>query len=113
MLLVERRRGGQHPEEKFLTKVTEDDETDLIHVITDGYVVVRYRPDLPATQIAQLERWIGPSKKALNGAPQPGQAEPVVVVAAYRTLTCAKFDVAAAMKFSEAWFADVRAGTFR
>ena len=76
-------------------------------------MVVRYRPDLPAAQVEHLRAWIEDNEKALIGAPKPDQTQPVTAVAAYRTLSCSKFEFATLEKFAEEWFADVRAGTFR
>lgn len=106
-------QGGGHPKKTFFAAEETADPVDLVHVIGDGYVIVRYRPDLPAAQVQQLRAWVEGSKKALIGAPRPGQTEPVTAVAAYRTLRCSTFEFAMLETFAEEWFADVRAGTFR
>ena len=96
-------RGG-HPPKQFYGPGDAAPEADLAHVMGDGYVIVRYRADLPERQRDRLRAWVSakPEKYAIV-ASNPGQAEPVRAETAERTLTCEKTDLASVTSFHDNW----------
>jgi hypothetical protein len=100
---------GGHPDKKFFGPDERAPAEDLGHVIADGFVVVRYRPDLPAAQVAELRDWITGLDKALVGASDPEQAQPVTAVTTQRAMRCGDFDGTALRRFADEWFATLRA----
>lgn len=103
--------GGDHPDKMFFGPKETAPVEDLTHVIGDGLVIVRYRPDIPATDVKQLEAFVNDptSGEYVIGAPDPEQKEPVRAVAALRTLSCEKVDMTGLQTFRDDWFAYVRA----
>lgn len=106
--------GGGHPAKKFYGPREAAPGEDLAHVIGDGLVIVRYRPDLPAAAVKELRAFVQePASEYVIGAPDRDQEEPVRAYAAYRTLTCTELDVTALQTFRDSWLAylrDQRAG---
>jgi hydrogenase/urease accessory protein HupE len=102
--------GGDHPPKQFFGPDEEAPEADFAHVIGDGLIAVRYRPDLSASEVNQLRAFVvHPESEYVIGAADPEQDEPVRVVAAVRTLTCTEVDVAGLETFRDDWLAFVRA----
>ena len=68
-------RGG-HPAKTFFGPDEEVPETDLGHVVGDGYIIVRYDPDLPTeaqvSELRDLDR--GPSSSRYTIAANPTSA---------------------------------------
>ena len=102
---------GKHPEKDFYGPTENASDEDLGHVRGDGFVVVRYRPNLSAAQIEELRRWVQSSDKALVAAADPKLKEPVVAKTSLRIATCSTYDFAAVKKFADDWFAEVVAKT--
>lgn len=101
--------GGGHPAKRFFGPDEQAPDADLTHVIGDGMVIVRYRPDLSEAEVEQLETFVmDPGSQYVIGAPDSEQTEPVRAVAALRTLTCTKLDVASLTGFRDDWLAYVR-----
>jgi hypothetical protein len=102
--------GGDHPEKMFFGPEEEAPIEDLTHVVGDGLVIVRYRPDIAPAEVAQLEAFVNhpASSQYVIGAPDPDQTEPLRAVAAVRTLSCTKVDIAGLQRFRDDWFAYVR-----
>jgi hypothetical protein len=101
--------GGGHPKKQFFGPHEQARDADLVHVITDGLVAVRYHPELPAADVKALRRFVThPDSEFVIGAPDPSQTEPVRAVAAYRTLTCSRVDVEGLSTFRDEWLAFVR-----
>jgi hydrogenase/urease accessory protein HupE len=102
--------GGGHPPKDFYEPGEQAPAKAFGHVVGDGFVIVHYRPDLPADQLAQLRAYVNDkSSGKVVGGPDPAQTEPVKAVHAYRTeLVCSAFDLPAVQEFSKAWFADPR-----
>ena len=102
--------GGDHPDKLFFGPQESAPVEDLTHVIGDGLVIVRYRPDLSAADVEQLEAFVGDpaSGQFVIGAPDPEQKEPVRAVAATRTLSCGTVDMTGLQSFRDDWFAYVR-----
>ena len=68
---------GQHPEKEFFGPDEAAPDDDLGHVRGDGFVVVRYRPDLPAAQVDELRAWIeGTDRAHRRRAPTRSRASP-------------------------------------
>jgi hydrogenase/urease accessory protein HupE len=102
---------GGHPGKSFYGPEERVAAGDLGHVVGDGYVVVRYRPDLPRPVGRQLRRWIETSPTpAVVAAPDPEQREPLRAMTAFRELRCSKANVRDLTTFRDRWFADLRAG---
>lgn len=102
--------GGGHPPKMFFGPDETAPNEDLVHVIGDGLVIVRYRPDLPAAQVGQLEAFVDDpaSREYVIGAPDAEQKEPLRAVAAVRTLSCDEFDIDGLTTFRDEWFAYVQ-----
>jgi len=102
---------GGHPEKNFFGPEERAAPNDLGHVVGDGYVVVRYRPDVPPPVGRELRRWIETSPTpAVVAAPDPEQREPLRAITAFRELRCSKAEVRDLTTFRDRWFADLRAG---
>ncbi|WP_328421606.1 HupE/UreJ family protein [Micromonospora sp. NBC_00389] len=101
--------GGGHPVKDFFEPEETVPATSFGHVIGDGFVIVNYRPDLPAEQLAQVRAFVtDPAAGLVVGGPAPGQTEAVKAVHAYRTIACDTLDVDAVRQFTRDWFADSR-----
>lgn len=103
---------GGHPARKFFEPGERVPQEDFGHVLGDGWVIVSYRADLPAADVAALRSWITGSDVAIGAGPSVEQAEALRLRTARRELSCERFDEAQARAFADAWFADVRAGRF-
>jgi len=98
---------GGHPERFYFAP----DETarieDLDHVVADGLVVVRYRPDLDAADHRTIERFVADTEPPyVVAAPDPDQDEPVRAVAAFRTMVCSEVVRAELETFRNEWLAE-------
>lgn len=95
---------GGHPAKAFYGPDEQAPEQDLGHVVGDGYVIVRYRPDLPAEQIAQLETWTTADGGSYTiAAPATEQDEPLRAVTALKTASCERFDLDGLAGFRKRW----------
>ena len=103
--------GGGHPEQQFFGPDEDAPEEDLGHVTGDGFVIVRYRPDLAARGVEKLEAFVTApeSSKYVIAAPDPEQDEPLRAVTASRTLSCRALDLEGLTAFRDEWFAELRA----
>ncbi|MEV6524545.1 HupE/UreJ family protein [Longispora sp. NPDC051575] len=98
-----------HPARAFTEPGQPAPEAGFAHVIGDGYVIVQYRPDLPAGDVDSLRGHItDPGSGRIVAGPAPQQKEALKAVHAYNTLTCSSYDLPALKEFSRAWFADPR-----
>jgi hydrogenase/urease accessory protein HupE len=101
--------GGGHPAKRFFGPREQARDEDLVHVITDGLIAVRYHPELPAGDVRALKRFVNhPDSEFVVAAPDLNQTEPVHAVAAYRTLTCSTVDLEGLGTFRDKWLAYVR-----
>jgi Protein of unknown function (DUF3105) len=96
---------GTHPAKQFYGPEEDAPVDDLGHVLGDGFVIVRYRPDLPAEQVDGLRAWIDGLDKAIAAAPSPGQTEAVTATTVERGMRCDKYELAPVRKFADEWFA--------
>jgi hydrogenase/urease accessory protein HupE len=102
--------GGGHPAKAFYGPREQAPAEDLTHVIGDGLVVVRYRPDIAPRHHRALEDFVMTQDPPYAiAAPDPEQAEPIKAVAALRVMSCKKPDMAAVKGFYEAWIAELQA----
>lgn len=99
--------GGGHPPKRFYSPGEEVPGTDLVHVIGDGFVVVRYRPSLPAQHRERLEQWVMADDRAVVAAPDGDQSPLVRVATARRALACSEFDIAGLTDFRDRWLDSV------
>ena len=83
---------GGHPPKRFYGPSEAAPARDLAHVVGDGIVVVRYRPDLHAREIEELRRFVTSGSRYVIAAPDRRQRAPVRAIAATRSLTCTKVD---------------------
>lgn len=103
--------GGGHPSKLWFEPTEDAPEQDLGHVVGDGFVIVRYRADLPAAQIQALRKKLNELGPKNAGAPAAdGQKEAFVVTTARRILRCTDSDIAALDEFSSTWTEDINAG---
>ncbi|QOC94137.1 HupE/UreJ family protein [Micromonospora craniellae] len=101
--------GTSHPAKQFYEPYEEVPATSFGHVITDGYIIVTYRPDLPADQLDQVRAYVAdPAVGRVVGGHAADQGEAIKAVHAYQTLVCDTVDTDAMRQFSSGWFADPR-----
>jgi hydrogenase/urease accessory protein HupE len=103
--------GGGHPEKNFFGPDEEAPTEDMAHVIHDGYVIVRYRANLPPADVTKLENWTAQNDDlAVIVAPHTTQKDAVEATTRERKLTCRRVTVEALTDFRESWFDRVRTG---
>src|SRR5918999_1275157 len=69
------RPGAAHPAKPFYGPDEDPPEADISHVVGDGYVIVRYRPDLSPGQTDELRRWATDGTQGVIVAPKADQNE--------------------------------------
>jgi hydrogenase/urease accessory protein HupE len=100
---------GDHPDKDFFEPAEATPTGDFGHVLGDGFVIVQYQSSLPPDQVGQLRTYVtSPEGTRIVGGPASGQQEPVKAVAAFETLTCDAYDLAAIRQFADGWFNDPR-----
>ncbi|MGW7440163.1 HupE/UreJ family protein [Streptomyces sp. NPDC054849] len=98
-----------HPKVQFTEPDQPAPESAFGHIIGDGFVIVQYRPQLPAAELDALRTYVtDPLSGRVVGGPAPAQKEAFKAVNAYRTLSCKEFDLDALKKFTLDWWADPR-----
>lgn len=98
---------GGHPEKYSYAPDEQAPAEDLEHVIGDGLVIVRYRPDLSAADHRTIERFVATTEPPyVIAAPDPEQQEPVRVVVAFRSLSCAEVVREELDSFRDEWLAE-------
>jgi hypothetical protein len=101
--------GGGHPVKDFFEPDETVPATSFGHVIGDGYIIVTYRPDLTAEQLATVRAFVtDPAAGRVVGGPAPSQTTAVKAVHAYNTAACDTVDIDAVRQFTRDWFADPR-----
>ena len=101
--------GGGHPAKAYYAPHHPVDEQSLQHVIGDGLVVVRYHPEIARREHRAIERFIANQDPPyVIAAPDPAQAEPLKAVAAFRSMSCEKVDMAQLEAFYEDWIAELK-----
>jgi len=101
---------GDHPERFYFAPHQRASQENLDHVIADGLVVVRYRPDLAPGDHRAIERLVADTDPPyLIAAPDPEQREPVRAVAAFRTLSCDALHRSELERFRDEWLAQIEA----
>ncbi|MBQ1038121.1 HupE/UreJ family protein [Micromonospora sp. C81] len=101
--------GNAHPAKDFFEPGETVPATSFGHVIGDGYVIVNYRPDLPAEQLAQVRAFVtDPTAGKVVGGPATGQTEAVKAVHVYGTVACQVVNAGALREFARDWFSDPR-----
>jgi hydrogenase/urease accessory protein HupE len=96
-----------HPRKQFYGPAEQPPTAQFQHVLGDGYVIVTYRPDIAAADLARLRDQIDRQPKAAIGGPAADQQEPLVATTARTRLTCSKVDVAAYLKYRDAWLKQI------
>ncbi|MEO3786739.1 HupE/UreJ family protein [Actinocorallia sp. B10E7] len=71
-------------------------------MLSEHLVVVHYRPDLPADQLAALRAFVTGDERVVAG-PAPGQREAFKAVNLFQTLLCDDFDLETARRFTDDW----------
>ena len=101
--------GAGHPEKPFFGPQEPPPEEDLAHVVGDGYVIVRYRPEIPASDVSQLEAFATSpeSGQTVVAAPDPEQDESLRAITALRTLSCSTVDFDALTEFRDDWLREI------
>jgi hypothetical protein len=100
--------GGGHPEKSCYGPNEKPDGLDLLHVVNDGYVIVRYDDQLPVGERRELEAWVLEGELAVIAAADEEQTEPVRAVTARRELSCSEMDLAGLTSFRDRWFESLR-----
>jgi hypothetical protein len=100
--------GGGHPTKSFYGPGEAVPGADFAHVVSDGYVVITYRKDLRAADLASLRRWVQGERVAVVAGALDGQAEAVRAVTARRELRCRQFDLGSMATFRDDWFDELR-----
>lgn len=96
-----------HPEKRFYDRTETVPQANFDHVVGDGYVIVRYRPDITDVEVAELRQAVEGEDKAVIAGPDPAQTEPLIATVAYRRLICTKVDIPALLAFRDAWFTEI------
>jgi Protein of unknown function (DUF3105) len=99
---------GGHPAKSFYGPDEEIPGADFAHVLSDGFVVVTYREDLRAGELASLRRWVVSKRAAVVAGAFDGQAEAVRAVTARRELRCRQLHLGSLTTFRDDWFDEVR-----
>ena len=99
---------GGHPRKRFYGPSERAPAQDLAHVVGDGIVVVRYRPNLPKHQIEALRRFATTASRYVIAAPDRAQRLPVRAIAGTRELTCTRVDRGGLASFRDDWLATLR-----
>jgi hypothetical protein len=89
--------GGNHnptpaPAGIFTAENTPPD-SQLVHSLEHGYVVIWYRPDLPSTQLDDLRSLAGRYSKDVLLVPRASLGQPVAATAWHRRLLCSQTDL--------------------
>ena len=102
--------GGGHPEKIFFAPGELVPEEDLAHVLGDGYVIVRYRADLPPKRTRALQNWAEQTDPPYVIAAPANRQRLAILAATYeRELRCTKPDMAGLTRFRNTWFEQVGA----
>ena len=96
-----------HPRKQFYGPHEQPPTDQFQHVLGDGYVIVTYRPDIAAADLARLRDQIADQPKAALCGPDPEQRQPLVATTARTRLTCGKVDVPAFLKYRDAWLKQI------
>ncbi len=96
-----------HPRRQFYGPDDKPPVERFQHVMGDGYVIVTYRPDIPAADLTRLRDQIDRQPKAAIGGPDPKQEEPLIATTARTRLTCTTVDVPAYVKYRDAWLEEI------
>ena len=100
--------GSGHPPKSFYGPDEDAPEADLAHVIGDGYLIVRYRPDLSAGNLRAIEALVTSGSEFVIAASAPQQDEAVRAIQAEQTLSCKRVEEKALAEFRDEWIARVR-----
>jgi hydrogenase/urease accessory protein HupE len=79
----------------------------LSHVIGHGYVIVRYRPDIPQTHLDRLRQLATQRSRYAIVSPDPSLSQPIEVITARRSLACDRADIDAVVSFHDRWLESI------
>jgi len=100
---------GEHPGRTYYGPEQEAPEGALDHVLVDGLIVVRYRPDVSAADLSALKRFVASSDPPfVIAAADPDQAEVVRVRSFTRAMFCKRVDITQLMAFRAKWLVYLR-----
>jgi hypothetical protein len=68
-------------------------DSQLVHSLEHGYVIIWYRPDLPSTQLDDLKSLTGRYSKDVLLVPRASLGQPVAATAWHRRLLCSQTDL--------------------
>lgn len=94
--------GTLHLEQMFFAPEEVWDGDAFARAVNHGFVVVEYRPDLPAADRENLREFVFGFDRVVAGA-RPGLTGAVEVWTRDRTMTCPRLDYWAVAKFGELW----------
>ena len=96
--------GGAHPPKRFFLPAEPAPTEEMNHVIFDGWIVITYRPSLPAVRRDALQAWVQGRDQAVVAAAETGQKEAVRARTVRRLLSCSTIDLESLGRFRDAWF---------
>jgi hydrogenase/urease accessory protein HupE len=100
--------GGDHPANSFYGPDEAIPGADFAHVLADGFVVITYREDLRARELASLRRWIASERAPVVAGALDGQTEAVRALTARRELRCRQFHLGSLATFRDDWLDELR-----
>jgi hypothetical protein len=68
-------------------------DSQLVHSLEHGYIIIWYKPDLPSTQLDELKSLAGRYPKDILLVPRASLGQPVAATAWHRRLLCSQTDV--------------------
>jgi|SRR5215212_1965468 len=98
--------GGGHPAQRFYGPDETYPDVDFGHVLMDGYVIVTYRPDIPADDLTQLRLAVERGQEGLLGGAAPGQDEALIATTLARELRCDSVEIDTLIDFRDDWIAE-------
>jgi len=99
---------GGHPDKSFYAPGEDFSGADLLHVMHDGYVIVGYGEDLPASERRELGAWVLAGELAVIAIASDEQTKPIHALTKARQLTCSKLELATLTDFHDRWFETLR-----
>ncbi len=96
--------GGTHPERGWFGPGESSPIEDFGHILTDGYVVLLYPPDLPSEDVDAIEEFAtGPDGGGVLAGPAADGEERITVLQRRDTLVCSSFEAQSVTVFARSW----------
>ena len=100
---------GEHPEQLFTEPTDPAPMGDFGHTLADGFVIVLYPQDLPASDMDTLRAYvIGEDEgEFVLAGPNPDDSDEIEVHNLYETLSCSELEMSTIMDYRNVWIASV------